>query len=103
MNGGLIAGKYTVSYAKSILVIKRILKINILMKPELFVLGLMGSQLEKTHWLSIHYLEQVYYMHKDEKNTETPTMVKVKMMEYAEMANLTNLIRDKTISTLINV
>lgn len=72
MNGGLIAGKYTVSYAKSILVIKRILKINILMKPELFVLGLMGSQLEKTHWLSIHYLEQVIICTKMKKILKHP-------------------------------
>lgn len=80
--------------------IESILKINMQLRPEVFLLGQReGGESHGTLflWMIIAAILK-YFMHRDGKNEHCSQRV-LKMMELAEMAMLTSLIREKTLST----
>lgn len=79
--------------------IQKILQINMAMKPELFLLGFMNSEIEKKYRKLILYIitaARLLYAEK-QKNNEVPSLKDwiIKLMALVEMARLTNLVREK--------
>ena len=77
------------------------------MKPEQFILGLMDQQLEKQHGTLFLYMitaAKLIYAQRW-KDAQIPSMEDwmIKLMELAQMAKLTALIRENTVTGFVSI